>query len=1424
MTKDDYWIIDKPVLIPEGVTVTVTEGTQIQFWSSDPNKPYDLDLFPFIQVEGEFRATGTSSDPVQLFPSGLQENRHVVISTNGLSNYSNQKGQIILDYFQLINAYFGKRPYGWANTDGDNILLSHGHIRQSSVGYGSGNIMEPMIQIHTRHPVAQIHFEDCGASLDSNFTFVDKYSGGMTISGGISGSLLDNCVFGKVQTSDKGVFDSVFLNNFKTVLDPRTGNEIVQPTYTTGLSPKAYKLDGSDGSICEIYTSFELNGKAYLVLRSKFEAIGLLEYEQFANFLNGHVATIDSEEELDGILNAVQEFESSTSVRNLLIGLNDVDGDDLYTWLSGDDPDYMPYLNTPESYEDYIQIYGNFSLIDGAYALTSKGYDGTSMYYSTGTYNPYFVLIELISTPSPSDLFQARLDLARNIGNTFKYNAFLNWLWEPDLDYWGRIAGTSDKDYFHFMQDNYWATNSQSLIDTIFYDKEDDFNLSKIVYDPILEIAPETVFPFVVDCVLSTPTATGVSQVGAEELTFAITFNKDMNTGVQPEVSFGPDNPMTDYTVQPLHGGWQNVRTWTGSFTVTPITGDGLQLIRISGAEAAENSWFVNGNDSGRFRFEIVTSGLEAMNLQATGGEGYIELSWTQDDFDLLAGYNLYRSMSEDGAYERVNDVIIPVGNEGFRDFDVVPGQNYYYYFKVVKSDMGESKESNIGSAAPLDTIPPQVNHLPVATAQPNLPLTILAEITDNIEVTEATLYHRQIGASTYAQRSMVNTTGDRWSYTLEGSRLVNPGVEYYISATDGRSTTLSGRPELPYSVIVGDQPVVTGVSPNLGPASGGTNVTISGANFKPDAKVFFGGTLAVNPIVVNANQIMVSSPVHIPETVSVVIENPDGSNGALNNAYTYFYNLATIYLPETFGESGNPVVVALDVANIEGLVASDITVIYDPAKLILNSVSSGSFISDWSFVHNVSAPGKLRISAASNGSILNGSGSIAVIEFEVLGNLGEVTFLVLEEVKLNDGTINPVKIDGSVTVTDGITISGSIGFWGNGERPLEGVNLNLEGAGLQSDLSDASGVFILTGLIEADYTLTPSHTSDVYDISAYDAALTLQHSVGQQTLTGHAAIAADVNRNGTISSMDAYHILQHAAALEDITVPGGGVAWVFDPPERSYSQLASNQINQNFSAILLGDVSGNWNSLTQQGGGFISMGTHGLVDYRGDRALSRLLMQSTDAKVYGADLVLEYNAGANLSSISAAGFSSAINTSTPGEIRAALASASGVNGSQSMLQLEFDGTTDPNLTLLSASINEGAVLASGSVLIEAFDSDSDGLLDLDETELLGTNPDSDDTDKDGSLDTDEIFAGTNPIDSNSSLRTTEVTTAENGNLVVSWQSVPGRYYQLERSVSLNGDWFPFGDSVEATATTTTIEVVDLLTDGRAFYRVRVIQ
>lgn len=295
------------------------------------------------------------------------------------------------------------------------------------------------------------------------------------------------------------------------------------------------------------------------------------------------------------------------------------------------------------------------------------------------------------------------------------------------------------------LANNYWGTTSTALIDAAIYDFYDDFNYGVIEYQPILLTPPETAYPFVASVTVATSEG-AATQVGAEPISVTVTFNRDMDPDVQPQVSFGPAEPYTDYMVE---GDWTDARTWVGSFNVAPITGDGEQSIRVAGAVAADDAWLVTGNDFGRFRFEIVTSGSSAMNLQASGGEGKVNLWWSQTDFDTLAGYNLYRSTSPSSGFSRLNPTLIPRGLTTWEDTNVTPGQPYYYYFTVVETDFNESDPSATVTATPTDTIPPVITHTPVNSAPPGQPLSLTATATDNVAVQSVTLYFRAIGATT---------------------------------------------------------------------------------------------------------------------------------------------------------------------------------------------------------------------------------------------------------------------------------------------------------------------------------------------------------------------------------------------------------------------------------------------------------------------------------------------------------------------------------------------------------------------------------------------------------------------------------------------------------------------------------------------------
>lgn len=119
--------------------------------------------------------------------------------------------------------------------------------------------------------------------------------------------------------------------------------------------------------------------------------------------------------------------------------------------------------------------------------------------------------------------------------------------------------------------------------------------------------------------------------------------------------------------------------------------------------------------------------------------------------------------------------------------------------------------------------------------------------------------------------------------------------------------------------------------------------------------------------------------------------------------------------------------------------------------------------------------------------------------------------------------------------------------------------------------------------------------------IGSLDASWALQAAVGSRTLSSAQFLAADVSGNGVVSSYDAALILQRVVGQRE-RFPAGhtcGSDWLFAPNPASvpnqvvfppalgggsctvgaicYEPLAVPADGQDFAAILIGDVTGNW-------------------------------------------------------------------------------------------------------------------------------------------------------------------------------------------------------------------------------------------------------
>lgn len=408
-----------------------------------------------------------------------------------------------------------------------------------------------------------------------------------------------------------------------------------------------------------------------------------------------------------------------------------------------------------------------------------------------------------------------------NVNANFYSNVILNRTNDDDTSGWLRISAPESSNYQTIsLGRNYWGTTNEKLINKQILDFDDYQSLADIKEEGYLTEAPSDTFPFVTEAYL-TVNGGRVDTVGNEEVTFVVDFNRAMDTSIPLDVKFGSSYPYAEYTIE---GEYVSDTEWQGTVTLTTLIENGYQYFSVSNGKAAGTSLKLY-KDWGRFPFKIDTASAQSLIMQGNATEEGIELFWEQDDFDTLAGYNVYRSTSEDGYYERVNTTVIPADTKYLLDNTVEPGVKYYYNFTVVQSDMTESEPSGKVQVTSLDTMAPNIYHTPVTTAYKGSNLVVSATIIDNVGIQEAKLYYRVAGTEEWKSRVM-DGNNDKYSAVINSSFITDDGLEYYIEAFDGVEYKYSGLPEEPYFVTV-QQAITTG---DLGDVDGNGVVELKDA------------------------------------------------------------------------------------------------------------------------------------------------------------------------------------------------------------------------------------------------------------------------------------------------------------------------------------------------------------------------------------------------------------------------------------------------------------------------------------------------------------------------------------------------------------------------------------------------------------------
>lgn len=124
----------------------------------------------------------------------------------------------------------------------------------------------------------------------------------------------------------------------------------------------------------------------------------------------------------------------------------------------------------------------------------------------------------------------------------------------------------------------------------------------------------------------------------------------------------------------------------------------GLTEICTQGAFEACRNYILQGDPAMRLALRSVEA---ASQIQAIGGDGVVNLSWTASGTP-GAEYDVYRNTAPAGiVYQKVNGA--PITGTSFPDTTVSNGVTYYYYLVARDGDGFESRRSNFNSDCDID-------------------------------------------------------------------------------------------------------------------------------------------------------------------------------------------------------------------------------------------------------------------------------------------------------------------------------------------------------------------------------------------------------------------------------------------------------------------------------------------------------------------------------------------------------------------------------------------------------------------------------------------------------------------------------------------------------------------------------------------------
>ena len=254
----------------------------------------------------------------------------------------------------------------------------------------------------------------------------------------------------------------------------------------------------------------------------------------------------------------------------------------------------------------------------------------------------------------------------------------------------------------------YMGTSSIDIANTLIWDIDYDYgfeqvDLTNLRKTPYSE-AHGIVWKVVVNGKDAQDEYEDLAPLGVGRHKFEVYFNRPMNKAKIPQISFGVREPFTQNIVAE-DGAWNDEGSiYTAYVTISGKTqSDGVNRIYVYGAE--DDEFFECPYEKTRFNINIQAAGSMATGFMADAGLGKVTLTWNNEnnDFDDAMGFNVYRYTVNGETADTVciNKEIVDIEATEYIDYDVTPGETYYYFYRVLSTDLKEYDVSNVVAATP---------------------------------------------------------------------------------------------------------------------------------------------------------------------------------------------------------------------------------------------------------------------------------------------------------------------------------------------------------------------------------------------------------------------------------------------------------------------------------------------------------------------------------------------------------------------------------------------------------------------------------------------------------------------------------------------------------------------------------------------------